>query len=112
MRHSGRRRPDAHHGSAPAPENNVVERLRRRTEDARRLGFHVRCELLDFEPTWCVIGEKAVIFLDLTQTASEQLQQLDEILAAATRAGQSQGDPSKPARSAAEKHAAGYGAAA
>jgi len=112
MRSAGRRRPDAHHGSAPAPENNVVERLRRRTDDARRLGFHVRCELLDFEPTWCVIGEKPVIFLDLAQTASEQLQQLDEILAAATRAGQSQGGPSQPARSDAGQAAAGYRAAA
>jgi hypothetical protein len=90
----------------------VVERLRRRTDDARSLGFHVRCELLDFEPTWCVIGEKPVIFLDLAQTASEQLQQLEEILAAATRDGQSQRSGFKPGRSAAGQRLSGYRAAA
>ncbi len=63
-------------------EENVVQRLRRRTQEAVKLGFHVRPELLDGqEPSWCMIGKKKVIFIDIAQTAEEQLRQLNETLA-------------------------------
>lgn len=67
---------------SPAADENVVQRLRRRRQDAMRLGFHVRVEVLgDEQATWCEIAGKRVLFLDLTQTAAEQLHQLNEILA-------------------------------
>tara|TARA_R110002073_G_scaffold46789_7_gene127454 strand:- start:8452 stop:8739 length:288 start_codon:yes stop_codon:yes gene_type:complete len=60
-------------------DENVVQRLRRRTQQARDLGFHVRTELLDGqEPSWCMIGKRKTIFIDLAQTAAEQLRQLEE----------------------------------
>ncbi|TWU40752.1 hypothetical protein [Novipirellula artificiosorum] len=63
-------------------EENVIERLKRRTNDARTLGFQVRTEYLDGEQaTWCMIGKQKTIFMDLSQTAAEQLRQLDESLA-------------------------------
>ncbi|TWT82191.1 hypothetical protein CA13_36520 [Planctomycetes bacterium CA13] len=63
-------------------EENVVERLKRRSAEAKKLGFHLRTELLDGEQaTWCMIGMKKTIFIDLSQTAAEQLRTLDEILA-------------------------------
>lgn len=67
-----------------APENgeNVVQRLRRRIRETRRLGIDVRLEWLDGgQCDWCVIGKKIVVFLDSGQTASEQLAQLEEIVA-------------------------------
>ena len=66
---------------AACQQENVVERLRRRRQDAKRLGFHVRAEVLgDEQASWCEIAGKRVLFLDLAQTAAEQLHQLDEIL--------------------------------
>jgi len=70
---------------------NVVARLRRRIEDARSLGFKVRLEPLDGElATWCEIGGVPTLFVDLSQTAAEQLQQLDEALATYCRGGDHQ----------------------
>ena len=64
-------------------DQNVVARLRRRIEDARTLGFKVRMEPLDGEQaTWCEIAGIPTLFVDLSQTAAEQLQQIDEALAA------------------------------
>ena len=52
----------------------MVQRLKARIKDAKELGFTIRREVLDSEEaTWCVLGNKKVIFLDLTQTANEQL---------------------------------------
>lgn len=60
---------------------HVVDRLRSRTAQARQLGFEVRAELLDgSQPDWCQLGSRRIIFLDLSQTAGEQLAQLEEIL--------------------------------
>ena len=59
----------------------IVQRLNDRIRDAKRLGFTVRTELLDDEQCgWCELGGKRFVFLDLAQTASEQLQQLNETL--------------------------------
>lgn len=69
-------------------EMNVVARLKRRMEDARSLGFKVRMEALEGEQaTWCEIAGVPTLFIDLSQTAAEQLQQLDETLAAFSRRG-------------------------
>ena len=66
---------------ANGPHENVVQRLRRRTEDARRLGLEVRMEYLDGQAaTWCQIGERRIVFIDLSQSATEQLEQLNETL--------------------------------
>ena len=62
---------------------NVVSRLKRRVDDARRLGFKVRMEPLDGQQaTWCEIAGIPTLFIDLSQTATEQLRQLNETLAA------------------------------
>lgn len=64
---------------------NVVARLRHRIDQAKRQGFHVRIEVLgDEQPGWCQVGTKRLIFLDLSQTAAEQLAQLNETLASFT----------------------------
>lgn len=60
-------------------EKNVVERLRNRVREAKQAGFRVRMEYLEDETaTWCVIGGVKTIFIDLSQTAAEQLGQLNE----------------------------------
>ena len=64
-----------------AKEENVVERLQRYIAECKKLGFDVRSECLDGgQPSWCVIGGRKTIFIDLSQTAAEQLRGLDEIL--------------------------------
>ena len=61
---------------------NIVERLRKRVREVRRSGFDVRIERLDDgEAGWCQIGTKRMIFLDISQTAREQLAQLNDALA-------------------------------
>ena len=61
--------------------DNVVSRLRQRLHDARATGFKVRMEVLDGEQaSWCVISGVLTLFVDLSQTASEQLQQVEETL--------------------------------
>lgn len=63
--------------------DNVVSRLKQRLKDARTLGFKVRMELLDDEHgSWCEIAGVPTLFVDLSQTAAEQLQQVEETLAA------------------------------
>lgn len=63
--------------------DNVVSRLRQRLHDARATGFKVRMEVLDGEQaSWCVISGVLTLFVDLSQTASEQLQQVEETLRA------------------------------
>jgi hypothetical protein len=62
--------------------SNVVQRLDERIAQVKRMGFRVRSELLDGPAaTWCILGKQKVIFLDLSQSASEQLIQLDEVVA-------------------------------
>lgn len=64
-------------------KSNVVERLKAKLNEARRQGFKVRMEFLDGEQaSWCVIGGDPTLFVDQSQTAAEQLRQLDETLAA------------------------------
>ena len=63
-------------------QQNVVDRLKQRIGDAKRAGFRVRMEYLDDQQaSWCVIGGVKTIFIDLSQSAAEQLCQLDESLA-------------------------------
>ena len=63
--------------------DHVVSRLRQRLRDARATGFKVRMEVLDDEQaSWCVISGVLALFVDLSQTASEQLQQVEETLSA------------------------------
>lgn len=60
---------------------NIVQRLKSQIKKAKSLGFTVRFELLDGEqPSWCVLGKSKVLFLDLSQTANEQLRSLNETL--------------------------------
>ncbi|MEO1527351.1 MAG: hypothetical protein AAFX06_18130 [Planctomycetota bacterium] len=61
---------------------NVAIRFRRRVAEAKRLGFDVRTVTLDDQmPGWCSLAGKQVAFLDVTATTTEQLGQLDGILA-------------------------------
>lgn len=62
-------------------EENIVNRLRNRLADARSLGLNVRLELLDNQSaTWCEIAGIPTLFVDLSQPAGEQLQQVDDAL--------------------------------
>lgn len=64
----------------PTPEN-VIERLRRRTNAAQQLGFKIRGEWLDGQQaTWCEIAGAKVLFVDLGLTAAEQLDQIERTL--------------------------------
>ena len=63
-------------------EENVVKRLRNRLADARTLGFRVRMEPLENQmANWCEISGIPTLFVDLSQPAGEQLQQIDDALA-------------------------------
>jgi hypothetical protein len=60
---------------------NVVERLKSELRRARNLGLQVRMDLLsDQQATWCEIGGVPTLFVDLSQTAAEQLKQVKETL--------------------------------
>jgi len=62
---------------------NVVQRLHAKLKGARSQGFNVRMEIFDDEQaSWCVIAGVPTIFIDQSQTAAEQLRQIDETLAA------------------------------
>ncbi|MEC7409820.1 MAG: hypothetical protein VX694_01410 [Planctomycetota bacterium] len=62
-------------------EENIVNRLRNRLADARSLGLKVRLEPLDNQSaTWCEIAGIPTLFVDLSQPAGEQLQQVDDAL--------------------------------
>ncbi len=70
--------PDFHN-----PDDNIVQRLKNRLKDARSLGFRVRMELLsDEQASWCIVGGVPTLFVDLSQTAAEQLRQVEETLQA------------------------------
>lgn len=76
-------------------DDNVVRRLKQQLDHARRLGFQVRMEVLDEEqPGWCQIGKSRLLFVNLSQTAAEQLAQVSETLvdfaASAKRAEQTE----------------------
>ncbi len=63
-------------------EQNVVKRLRNRIADARSLGFKIRMEPLESQSaTWCEIAGIPTLFVDLSQTAGEQLHLVDQALA-------------------------------
>ena len=63
--------------------DNVVSRLKQRLNEARSLGFKIRMELLEEEhASWCEIAGVPTLFVDLSQTAAEQLNQVEETLAA------------------------------
>jgi len=65
---------------------NVLDRLKRMTRIARQHGFDVRGEPLDGAGCgWCEIRGQRVLFLDLSQPASEQISAIREILEAAAR---------------------------
>lgn len=67
----------------PNPATNIVQRLKAKLGEARSQGFKIRMEFFDDEQaSWCVIGGVPTLFVDQSQTAAEQLRQLDEILAA------------------------------
>ncbi len=64
-------------------EENVVTRLKQRLGEARAMGFKIRMEPLESEQaTWCEIAGVRTLFVDLSQTAAEQLQQVEETLTA------------------------------
>ena len=87
----------------PHTPDNILKRLKSRLDQARADGFKIRMEFLDGEQaSWCVIGGIPTIFVDQSQTAAEQLRQLDEILESC--AGESMNGPSE--NSAASQRAA------
>ena len=62
--------------------DNVVTRLRRAIRQAKATGFDVRMEHLgDGQAGWCQVGSKRILFLDASQTAQDQLEELGEALA-------------------------------
>lgn len=69
-------------------DENVVTRLKHRIDEARSLGFKVRMEPLDGEQaTWCEIAGVPTLFVDLSQSAAEQLQQVNEALSSYGKRG-------------------------
>lgn len=54
-------------------ESNVLDRLRRMKRIANDNGFEVRGEPLGGGSTWCELRGRRVLFLDQSQTASEQI---------------------------------------
>jgi hypothetical protein len=70
------------HPPSQATGENVVVRLRKGIQQAKAAGFDVRLEHLgDGEAGWCQVGSKRILFLDASQTAQDQLEQLGEALA-------------------------------
>jgi hypothetical protein len=75
--------------SGPSPQGleldglNVAQRLAETIRHAEQLGFEVRRIVLeDQEAGWCCLGRRKLMFLDLAATTSEQLRQIEAILAA------------------------------
>ena len=63
-------------------DENVVQRLHRRIAETEATGVVVRTEWLDGqEPSWLELRGVRTIVLDATQTATDQLEQLDQIIA-------------------------------
>ncbi|TWU56852.1 hypothetical protein Poly51_27690 [Rubripirellula tenax] len=62
-------------------DDTVVARLRRRIRQAKSAGFQVRMEVLDDEQAgWCQVGRTRILFVNLSNTAAEQLAQVEETL--------------------------------
>lgn len=60
---------------------NQVERLKQAIARAKRVGYAVRFEPLGGRgTTWCEIAGRIHLFVDLSQTASEQLGDVESIL--------------------------------
>lgn len=60
---------------------NVAQRLQLAIESARGQGFEVRKVVLDEPaPGWVRVGNRMLIFLDLSSSTTDQLAQLCEIL--------------------------------
>lgn len=60
---------------------NVVERLKLQLKRAEKLGMRVRQEVLsDEQATWCEIAGVPTLFVDHSQSAPEQLRQVEETL--------------------------------
>jgi hypothetical protein len=71
-------------------DQNVVSRLKHKLTEARAIGFKVRMEPLeDEQASWCEIAGVPTLFVDLSQTAAEQLQQVEETLTTYLRERQS-----------------------
>lgn len=61
--------------------DTVVCRLKDRIDLARTLGFQIRNEWLDgAESTWCEVGGTKILFIDLSQTAADQLSQVNDAI--------------------------------
>lgn len=61
---------------------SIVQRLKRRIDEAHRLGFKVRHEWLDgLESSWCELGGVKMLFLDVSKNAAEQLEQVNGAIA-------------------------------
>lgn len=74
--------PNPSHQNAAADSPNVVQRLAQAIGTAKEMGFEVRKVVLsDQTPGWCQIGNRKILFLDLAASTSEQLEQIDEIIA-------------------------------
>lgn len=68
--------------SSPGGCPNVIDRLRGQVAKAKKLGFEVRTEALGDQPAdWCEVGGKKLMFVDISQAANEQLQQIERLLA-------------------------------
>ena len=71
---------DVFPSSAPAGQT-VVARLGQAIQQAKAAGFDVRLEPLgDGQAGWCQVGRKRILFLDASETASEQLRQLQQLM--------------------------------
>lgn len=63
------------------PAENVVERLRRKIREARKMGFQVRQEVLTGpQPAWCEFGGQKWLFLDAAQPARDQIESIEAAL--------------------------------
>lgn len=59
---------------------HTVERLERALKQARQQGFHIRQEWLETGGGVCEFGGKRWLFIDLAQSAAEQLAQVRDAL--------------------------------
>lgn len=74
--------PQQSHPRTVTESPNIVQRLAQAIGTAKEMGFEVRKIVLDEQmPGWCQIGPRKILFLDLTASTGEQLEQIDEIIA-------------------------------
>ncbi len=82
--------------------DTIVQRLQKRIQQAKSLGFEIRNEWLDgLESTWCELGGVPILFLDLSKNAAEQLDQVNEAIAWHQQRSVQQATPGTPANRAA-----------